>query len=51
MEVPLLQKGTSCLPPSLHLTERNRTGTAWTEQSHLVQSKEGTGQKIGEKQQ
>jgi hypothetical protein len=46
MKVPLLQKG-NFMPPCLHFTKR--TASAWTEPSHLVHAKEGTGQKIGEK--
>lgn len=49
MKVLLLQKG-NLLPPSLYLTKRNSKACTWTEPSHLVLAKEGTGQKIGEKQ-
>ena len=49
MKVLLLQKG-NLLPPSLYLTKRNSKASTWTEPSHLVLAKEGTGQKIGEKQ-
>jgi hypothetical protein len=38
------------MSPSLHLTERNRTAVVWPKQSRFVQSREGNGQKIGEKQ-
>jgi hypothetical protein len=49
MKVPLLQKG-NLLPPSLYLTKRNSKASAWTEPSRLVHAREGTGEKIGEKQ-
>jgi hypothetical protein len=46
MKVLLLHKG-NLLPPSLSLTTRNSKASAWTEPSHLIHLKEGTGYQRG----